>query len=174
MFSFFSWGGGKLSRKLVPVCLALCLLWAVLAGCDTGIVGGNENIPGTLPAGLISNNWTSTGGDGYEITATTIKYYYGTQGSPDFYYEGTIRSVTNFTVSSGVIIFEYTDGTYVNLANPFTATYYRDLSANSVQLADAYDQVNPPTETATLQEAITKFTVHTVGDFVEYWGSYSK
>jgi len=162
--------------------LALGLLWAVLAGCDTGIVGGEDtNNPGTLPTGLISNNWTSTGGDGYEITGTTLKYYYSTPDDPYYmFYEGTIHSVTNFNTSSGVIIVEYTDGTYYDPdSNHFNATYYRDLSANSVQLAEAWDLSTSPASnagTATLEEAKTKFTMGNEGNFVD-WGnvlSYTK
>jgi len=183
MFSFFSWRVDKvhelhgLSRKIVPVCLALCLLWAVVAGCDSGTVGGDDGINVPEAPSALRGSWAASYGDHYEITATTLTYHSESEPTDQYYYcdEGTIRSVIIFDSTSGVIIVEYTASEYGDPAKPFNATYYRNLTATTVEMGTAVTLSDySPSGTATLAEAETKFTLGNAGDFIGQWGSYTK
>jgi len=185
MFLFFSLGRGKLLlKRLLPVCLTLGLLWPVLAGCSMGGEDYSPNKPGTLPEGLVGI-WASDYGDSYTITAGTpategaagipagLKYDDGGYG---FGYDASVEFVSNYTDFFGVIIVKLPDGL-------FNATYYMNLITEkpeeqikgAVRLADAVnldDYSSPATET--LEEAIRKFTLGRMGNFVSEWGDYTK
>jgi len=178
MFSFFSWRrGNSLLKGLLPVCLALSLLWAAFAACDTGTVGEDDGIDVPEAPPELRGSWTALYGDHYEITATTFEYH--SEGGPlnEWYYldKGTIRSVIMFDSTSGVIIVEYTASAFGDPTKPFNATYYRNLTANAVEMGTATTLLDySPSGTATLAEAEVKFTLGSAGDFIAQWGSYTK
>jgi hypothetical protein len=124
--------------------------------------------------------------EGYDIGATTLAYNDGdtTQGW-DMDYAGTIRHVKRFNDAAGVIIIEYTPegwpkyteeghtvSAYVGkpIPGPFFGIYYSDLGDDSVKMANSTtlnsDPPYKPPETATLKEAIEKFTEQNRGQFV--------
>jgi hypothetical protein len=160
---------GRASVLLIPVFLVLCLCLGagLFTGCDTGATPPLE-IPGNI-APLVGY-WDSGTGDGYIITAATLEYY----GYTDARFTSKVREVINFDASSGVIIVEYTTTPigvgYVPTDN-FLGIYYRNLTANSVKLANSYTVANwlTPVETATLDQALAKFTLANVDLFVNNW-----
>jgi hypothetical protein len=154
------------------------LLAAVLAlsGCDLyGTVGGDDtNIPGGLPLQL-QGEWLSFSygnpSDSYTITGTEITYDDGSGGAWNMGYTGTIRFVSNYSSSSGLIVIEYTvRPTYAGYnGNDFFAIYYRHLTTNTMQMANT-TILGPNTcpDTATLDEAVKKFTRMTMGNYVDW------
>ncbi|MDR0654736.1 MAG: fibronectin type III domain-containing protein [Treponema sp.] len=138
----------------------------------------------------LSGVWDSGySGDVYTVTGTTL--YYDNVG-------GTIRYVNNFDASSGVIIIEYTEegkAKYYDAyeSTPpyapippaydppgyFQAVYYKEFSTGtSVKMGSAFDASRSghlaAPETATLAEAITKFTLARESDFISLYGAYTK
>jgi hypothetical protein len=166
------------SKKFLPVSLASLLFAAalVLSGCDLyGTVGGDDtNIAGALPY-LLPGKWLSYSygnpSDSYTITDTEITYDDGSGGAWSMGYTGTIRFVSNYSSSSGVIIIEYTrPPTYDGYnGNDFFAIYYRNLTANTMQMANA-TILGPNTcpDTATLDEAVRKFTRMQMGNYINW------
>ncbi|MDR1399242.1 MAG: hypothetical protein LBJ41_04905 [Treponema sp.] len=168
-----------MARKFGFLFLGVCLVIGALGfmGCDTG----NEE------TGILTGIWSS-GTDGYVITTTTLEYKgYKDATHPewsDYSFTGTIKNNPDFTQKAGVIIVEYTDkpiyGTYNNdyteltsgaaPTNSFMGIYWRDLTANSVLLANAYDQTDQETEQATLVAANTKFTLANADTLVTWAG----
>ena len=171
-------------RGIFALIVVSCLFTALLfTGCKT------DEDPGLgyeLDSGLIGT-WTDpAAGDGYTITATYLSYGYGA----DFIsYAGTIRAVTTFPNSAGVIIFEYDAGhkptyyveydpvTYEPIGDPlplkgnFIGVYYKELKpGESVQMGTAYAEGGA--EELTLDAAIKAFTVHKEGDYMTYYGTY--
>ena len=154
------------------------LLLLLLASCELyGKVGGDYvNIQGGLPA-LLQGEWTytppgsSVPSEKYVIEGDTIQYGYG-GGESDTNYKGDIRFVSNYSADSGIIIIEYTERPYYPgyNGNSFFGIYYRNLKSNTVQLANSIepDLVSAP-DTATLEEAIGKFTRLKMGIYVD-WG----
>jgi len=132
MFSF-------ISTQRVKKCFFMSFVFVLLAffliGCDSN--GDNATSGGSVPDGLVGK-WASF--DTYEISKTTINYFMpGSEWEgvvyPDTEFKGAIRSVSNFNNTSGVIIWQYIEGA-PDPSKPFTATYYRNLTAISVQLAN--------------------------------------
>ena len=154
------------------------LLLLFFAGCDLyGKIGEDDtNIAGALPE-LLRGEWvytqpgSSTPAERYVIDANTVQYGYG-GGESDTNYRGNIRFVSNYSASSGVIIIEYSEmPSYQGYnGNLFSGIYYRNLKAGTVQLANAIDLAGfGSADTATLAEAIGKFTRRKMGKYVD-WG----
>ncbi|MCL2175166.1 MAG: hypothetical protein FWB73_03880 [Treponema sp.] len=175
------------SRFLI---LTLLFLTLILSCCEPyGKIGGSdENIQGALPP-LLRGEWVfiqpglSTPAERYLIEENTIHYGYGSSSEgrtendgaeSEFDFKGTIHFVSNFSSNSGVIIIEYFDSHHPSYAgyngNLFFAVYYRNLKNDTVQLANAINlaDLSAP-DTATLEEAIAKFTRMKMGSFVD-WG----
>ena len=167
----------------LKVILLNFLLLLFLSNCELyGKVGGADiNFQGALPE-LLRGEWvyiqpgSSAPAERYIIEANTIEYGYGSssEGSTesDTNYKGTIRFVSNYSTDSGVIIIEYTERPHYALynGNSFFGIYYRNLKRDTVQLANAInpDHQSAP-DTATLEEAIEKFTRLNMGSYVD-WG----
>jgi hypothetical protein len=150
----------------------------LFSGCDLyGKVGGDDtNIQGALPD-LLRGEWAYTppGSDipseAYRISGDTISYGYGSGSSPTDY-TGTIRFVSNYSSDSGLIIIEYASPPSYTLYNglSFFAIYYRNLRPDTVQLANAINLADySAPDTATLEEAVRKFTRMRMGNYVD-WG----
>lgn len=154
----------------------------LLAGCDLyGKIGtDDQNIQGALPA-LLRGEWVyiqpglHTPAERYIIEENTIQYGYGgnDDGGSEYDFKGHIRFVSNYNNSSGVIIIEYIETERPSYAayngNSFFGIYYRNLKTNTVQLANAInltDFTSP--DTATLEEAIEKFTRLRMGIYVDW------
>jgi len=174
------------SRFLI---LLLLFLTLILSCCEPyGKIGGSdENIQGALPP-LLRGEWVfiqpglTTPAERYLIEENTIQYGYGSSSEggtendgaeSEFDFKGNIHFVSNFSSNSGVIIIEYFDTHRPRYAgyngNSYFAVYYRNLKNNTVQLANAINLVdlNAP-ETATLEEAIKKFTRLGMSGFVDW------
>jgi hypothetical protein len=112
--------------------------------------------------------WDSGTGDDYIITENTLTYngYYSS-----FSFAGNIKAVIPANQFKGVIIVEYTTPP-TGVSNNFMGIYYQNFyptdQTPNVQLANAYD-ASETTETATLSEALVKFTNGAVEDYVT-WG----
>jgi hypothetical protein len=170
------------ARRLLP---AFFLLGAILllSGCGLyGAVGGDDaNIPGSLPF-LLRGEWAyiqpgnAVPAERYLITDTapdpTIEYGYGGGISP-FDYGGTIVFVSNYNADSGVIIVKYAPGKKPSYPlyndGDFGAVYYRNLTGDSVQLANAINlsDMSAP-DTASQEEAVEKFTRMMRGSYVDW------
>ena len=174
MSSFLS----SFPKKFLNAVFVLVLLAAVLVSCDSNIAD-DTNDEGTLPEGLIAT-WSSIWGDGYRIGKTDFQY---TSDYGDAY-AGTIEFVSNYSNNSGVIIIKYstppanliygTEQPFYN-GNDYTAVYYRNLTNAEVDLARAINLIDfSSVDTATLNEAKSKFTRGKMGDYVGAWGSYNR
>ncbi|MDR0376338.1 MAG: hypothetical protein LBH70_00930 [Spirochaetaceae bacterium] len=151
----------------------------LLSSCELyGTVGGDvANIAGALPQ-LLQGEWayippgSEIASETYTITAETIEYG-GNSGGDDIGtgFTGTIRFVSNYSSGSGVIIIEYTEKPAYDKYNglDFFGIYYRNLEAGSVQLANAttFPDYSAP-DTATLDEAVAKFTRMEMGRYVDW------
>jgi hypothetical protein len=142
-----------------------------------GKVGGDDtNIEGALPYRL-QGEWayippgSERASEVYTITADTIRYGYAGDNNIGTNFKGNIRFVSNFSGDSGVIIIEYTEKPSYALYNglPFFAIYYRNLNAGWVQLANAINpDLQSAPDTASLEEAVAKFTRMTMGNYVNW------
>ena len=152
----------------------------LLTGCNLyGKIGADdENIQGVLPA-LLRGEWvyiqpgSGAPAERYFIDEDTIQYGYG-GGESEYDFKGDIRFVSNYSGSSGIIIIEYIDAERPGYAgyngNSFFGIYYRNLKSSTVQLANAINLVGlDAPDTATLEEAIAKFTRFKMGSYVD-WG----
>lgn len=150
----------------------------LLAGCELyGKVGGDDmNLQGALPE-LLRGEWVYTPpgsvvpSERYIIDQNTIQYGYG-GGESETNYKGNIRFVSNYSSDSGIIIIEYTERPYYPKynGNSFAGIYYRNLANNTVQLANAINLTDSSApDTATLEEAVGKFTRFATGNYVD-WG----
>ena len=175
-------------KRLVMVLLVV----SFLAGCDLyGKIGGEDtNIQGALPP-LLHGTWIfpSSGNisesyiidnaavidNGAVIANGTVQYDGGASGNGTSY-KGSIVFVSNYSSTSGVIIIKYTEApAYSNAygiynGNPFFGIYYRNLKNNTVQLANSTnlgDNSGSP-DTATLDEAIAKFTRLNMVNYVDW------
>ena len=163
MFSFFS--TLKVKRVLFAG-LVLVLLAGFLGACSTDV--DDESTTG-LPNALLGK-WVASYGDFYEITSSggteTLKN--DGDGTGQYIKEGTIRDVTNFNSKSGVIIVEYSTG-YTNPARKFGAVYYLDRTSKTVSFNSAWDATaaDYDANTATLEQAIAKFTQANMGNYVD-------
>ena len=179
MFSFLA---VQKTKRFFFASLVFVLLTGFFTGCGTD--SDNGAVDNLLPNGLLGR-WVDPGfGDGYEITRDSgeeriIQFF------PDMEWEGEVfpgsisggivRHVNVFTAAAGFIIFEHTIGDIPDPNRRFGAVAYRNLIAASVEMATAwYPAVDgaPPALAlaATLEEAIAKFTVDTVGDYIAFWG----
>jgi hypothetical protein len=173
-----------MNRKFPALLSYAFFVFAVIIlfpGCELyGTVGGDAiNIEGGLPS-LLQGEWayipTTSGApsDGYIIAADgAIEYVYlGTTGvSMGMDFKGTIEFVSNYSSDSGLIIIKYTvKPTYPGYNDKdYFAIYYRNLKANSVQLANTTTfPAYICSDTATLEEAKAKFTRMTVGNYVNW------
>jgi hypothetical protein len=172
MFSFQQ--KKSLKRALLAI-LVFGLLAAFLAGCK--IIGELDiNIPGTLPDGLVGE-WFAVdegyGSDGFIITKTgsTITLEYDGGGPYGLDYTGTIRFVSNYDTKSGVIIIEYeTPPDYgYESGKEFHAIYYLDFKPEtSVELNNTANSSEPyNADTATLIEAVSKFSKGNMGNYMD-------
>ena len=174
--------GSRRSAKFLCFFVAIGFL-LLLAGCELyGKVGGNDtNIQGALPE-LLKGEWiyiqpgASVPAERYIFEGNTIQYGYGASSEggaeSEFDYKGDICFVSNYSADSGIVIIEYTEPPYYtgHNGNSFFGIYYRNLKRDTVQLANAInpDHSTAP-DTATLDEAIEKFTRLKMGNYVD-WG----
>ena len=151
------------------------LLVLFFAGCNLyGKVGEDDVTQGALPE-LLRGEWVyiqpglSVPAERFTIEGDIIQYDDYSGG--DFSYKGKIELVSNFNEDSGVIIIQYTNPPSYPLynGNSFFGIYYRNLGSNSVQLANSINPDYSAPDTATLEEAIQKFTLFNMGDYVN-WG----
>jgi hypothetical protein len=111
--------------------------------------------------------------DGYTIDTSMLSY--DDRYSP---FTGTIKNSPDFSAQSGVIIIEYVEPSSDSQAGYFTAVYWRELTEDSVLLANALDLDTSTLDkwdtlqTTSLEEAQNKFTIAKVNDFVSVWGAY--
>jgi len=180
VFSFFSQNKSK-SKHFLFVALIFILVTAFLASCDTGS-GTANTADDRVPDGLLGRWADPRFLDGYEITRgsgnDTLTIF-----RPDMEWEGEIfpgsisvgnsRSVTPVNDTAGVIIFRYSSNAPVP-ARPFSAVYYETLiPGTSVRMATVIVLGSlENADTATLREAIEKFTVDTQGNFIQTFGTY--
>ncbi|MDR2602781.1 MAG: hypothetical protein LBC53_10105 [Spirochaetaceae bacterium] len=138
---------------------------------------------------LLIGKWRSLpyeNAEGYNISETLFEYQDGQEpGVWDISYKGVVRYVKSFDSKSGVIIIEYTGGGWPRyteeghtisawvgtpIPGPFFGVYYSNLVEDSVTLANSttLDSIPPykPPETASLEEAIAKFTLENRSRFV--------
>jgi hypothetical protein len=109
---------------------------------------------------------------------------HGGWGDTRYRYIGIVKAVNIFTDRTGAVIIHYLDKCSPTWDSDFTGTppmsyfgvYYRILSQDTVQMANAVDlaslnagRAKYYTETATLQEAIEKNTAENDGKFIS-WG----
>jgi len=155
------------------------VLLALLSGCDIyGRVGIDDtNTPGTLPE-LLLGQWVfpaaGAPSERYIITESTVHYIDGAGGGM-FGFKGDIVFVSNFSSTSGIIIIRYRENHYPQYwghnGNSYFGIFYRNLGRYSVQLANATEITDgfAAPDTATLEEAISKFTRGRMGRYVD-WG----
>ena len=175
MSSFLS----SFPKKVLNAFFILVFMAAILS-CDTNgsTTNDNSNVPGSLPASL-QGEWgfippgSSEPADLYIIDSTTLHYVYDDPEWGSYGYQGNILFVSNYSSSSGIIIIEYTNGAS-DPSKPFAGIYYRNLTSNTVQLANAINPDYSSPDTATLSEAKEKFTQNSIGNYVAMWGTYTK
>jgi hypothetical protein len=191
MFLQNSFFPGSLRRIMARSVFILILSVIFLMGCDTD---PDDFVDDHKLNSKLIGTWTSNGMDKYVIDQGTLTYY-GWMGSID--YSGTIEYVSNFTSkkNSGVIIikynadnklvwYDYDPETWEETPKPeqpegdYYGIYFSKLTANSVELSSTSDQKNNygPSETVTLEQAKKRFTVHSMGDWINtgYITAYSK
>jgi hypothetical protein len=191
MFLFHSLHHGSFRRRParnVFAFVALSFLFTALlfTGCQDGGGGTLPKNDNKLDSNLIGT-WTDPQfSDGYTITATHLTY---ADWQGEISYAGSIRYATSFSNTAGVIIIEYdadhkakyyTDfdddwnpiGDPLPLEGDFLGIYYQNLkSGESVQISGAIDPITYlGVEAATLNAAISKFTVDAANDYVSMWG----
>jgi len=174
LFRFFA---RNVFAPAVLFCLSMALLFT---GCkpDDDFIDDHK-----LNSKLIET-WMSTY-DSYDITSTKLTYDDGFGGG----YAGTIKYVSNFTETAGVIIIEYDAAhrpTYydsfenygdpahiVELKGNFIGIYYKALKPGvSVSMGVAYGDGGA--EEATLDAAKKAFTMGNEGKYITTgYGDYS-
>jgi hypothetical protein len=187
MFSNKTLRPGSLSRiahSAFALFVMFCLSAALFTSCSTG---GDSDLGDELDTNLIGT-WTSEYSDGYTITEDHLSYGYGAEYIE---YAGTIKYVSNFTSTAGVIIIEYDANhkpiyyagydpdTYEPIGDPlplkgnFVGVYYKSLKpGESVQMGTAYGDGGA--EVASLNAAIAAFTMGNEGTYMTYYGTYTK
>jgi len=159
-----------------PVFITFCYA-LLITGCDLyGKTGSdNENIQGALPA-MLRGEWVfippglNIPAERYLIEENTFQYGYGLLES-EYDFKGDIRFVSNYSEDSGVIIIEYIDKPNYpgHNGNSFLGIYYRNLKNSTVQLANAVNLTDySAPDTASLDEAIKKFTRFNMGSYVDW------
>jgi hypothetical protein len=173
--------GRKELRKALSLCfvMAIALCCTLFLSCEQE--ADDEYFDGHKIGGLFGTWTDQIAGDTYIITEDTLSYDSGY----DPVVVGTIRYVSNFSDTSGVIIIKYTEAgkpQYYNydenwevIGDPydppgmFQAVYYTDLGAASLKMSSAYKAGGP--EAVSFDAAITTFCKESaVGNFVGQWG----
>jgi len=179
MFSFFS---PRKVKTFFFASLILLLLTGFFTGCgsssDDTVTGDNA-----LPNRLLGR-WVDPGaGDIYELTRYSgtervirVTPDFGEPGDANFWpgltYGGIVRHVIMITNTAGIIIFEHT-GYIPNPSLRFGAVGFLGLTANSVQMSTAWEQIAGSWDralAATLEDAKEKFTADTIGNYIGIWG----
>jgi hypothetical protein len=164
----------------------LCLLLGALmfSACDTNSGGDTPSIIGEWKY----NFTTGSGYERYSITEGSLTKYedWGTGSGESAAFSGSIEYIDEFTSDAGVIIIKYTLGKekqwmdWSDIDNPtpvartgdYYGIYYRDLTNESVTLADTSDMAHSsgsgPTETQSLEAAKAKFTKNNVTNLVNW------
>jgi hypothetical protein len=179
LFRFFA-------RKTFAFAVLFCLSAALLiTGCKEDAGGSGDPVDDHKLNSNLIGTWSSPYDDEYVITANKITYDDGGYGGGS---AGTIRYVSNFTSSAGVIIIEYDadhkasyyeyDDSYniigsLPLKGDFIGVYYKNLKPGvSVSLGGAY--IYGGAEEATLDDAKKAFTAGNEGKYIMYYGEYTK
>ncbi|MDR1250636.1 MAG: hypothetical protein LBK62_00560 [Treponema sp.] len=174
------------TRRRIALAVLLCLAPVLLflscpmeggtggGGGDGGGSGGGDTPPslfGTWLGVVLPENTPDT----YGISAATLEYD-DNSAAYHFEYAGDIKKITAFTSSAGVIILQYTSvDPSQGTAGDFFGVYYRELSAGTVKMANAYDLTNQEYPSAdSLEQAQTQFTVGNAGKYVSVWGAYKR
>ncbi|QQO10145.1 hypothetical protein [Breznakiella homolactica] len=159
--------------KKLPALLFVLLLAAGLSfftACDNGTTSEGATLIGSWQAngsyGEEGNKTSFT--EVYTITNDTLTYSYEEGSVWDYTFTGSIKNNPDFTNDYGVIIIEYLAPSDPSLK--FSGTYWRGLTETSVSMANAanLDNYREPVETATLEEALAKFTIDNIDDFVNW------
>ncbi|MDR2803000.1 MAG: hypothetical protein LBB22_01760 [Treponema sp.] len=165
-----------------------------LDGYHIGLI---KNLAGDLASKLPVDfpNYKRSLKDGYTIKDTDYYIYYddlGGYGGTRYGFLGVVRAVNLFPDSAGnkaagAVIFEYMNGCYPNWTDlskkPFMAVYYRIIDHNHIQMANPIDLAKLAdynedeslgtavyaVETATLNEAVNKFTAAKDQEYIN-WG----
>ena len=90
-----------------------------------------------------------------------------------FPFAGEIVHVVNFSKTSGVLIIKYDEGKEQPTTPPdnyFYGIYFRNLTDNSVIFSNTSDMKNDwgPSETATKEEAINRFKLDNMTDWISF------
>jgi len=173
----FSFQLNEKGKRFVFTALVLVLLSAFLVSCDKE------------PKANLNGTWNYTSGNySYDIkintTAKTIEY--GTN------YKGNIVNSPNYEDASGVIIIEFTyyyetvyggppeyavisSGETTKYNGKYGAMYWKDLTLDSVYLADAYESSTHAMRDS-LAQAQADFTLSKVGNYINwsYISPYTK
>ena len=177
----------KSRRRIARAALAglLCLASAFLflscpmegstgGGGGDGGGGGGGNTPtlyGTWQGVVKPTNTPDT----YTISATELRY---DDNSPayNFEYKGSITKIVTFDNASGVIIIQYTEvPASQGTVGGYFGVYYRDLSAGTVKMANAYDlSQNAYPSAASSGDADKMFTEGNAGKYVSVYGTYKR
>jgi hypothetical protein len=187
---FASVGKRPLVSRVVSLFFMLCLVVGVafFTGCDTD--GDDEFVDDNQLKSSLVGTWKyafpdNAGYESYSISNTsTLTKTEDWGGGPNVAFSGIIVHVSNFSDTAGVIIIKYESGkekqwysydsnynaTLIPRTGDFYGIYFTDLTASTVKLADTADTSHNygPTETATLNQAISKFTAGAVGNFVDW------
>jgi len=161
----------------IVFCLSMTLLFTGCKMDDDELIDDHK-----LNSALIGTWADSTGGDGYTITADHLSYNSGYSND----YAGTIKYISNFSATAGVIIIEYdtdskplyfdwtqTPPTPLPLRGDFIGIYYHSLRPGiSVRMGGAYE--GGGAEKASLDAAIKAFTMGNEGTYMTFYGTYSK
>ncbi len=171
-----------LRRSVFTLTVLFCLSSALLIGCkmddDDKFVDDHK-----LNNKLIGTWADTNSGDSYIITGDHLTYQFGTTIN----YAGTIEYVSNFSDSAGVIIIKYDaehrsiyyaddhygDPDYIlDLKGDYLGVYFKELTPGSVQIGGVYAAGGA--EEATLNDAKAAFTSGNEGDYMSWYGTYTK
>ena len=152
MFSFFYLSRVKCLMGIVGLVLVMAL-----GACSSDTSADNDV--------SLKGQWDSEW-DGYIINDTTLEFI----DDFGFAYKGDIKHINEFSSNSGVVIIKYTQFPSGNdQSKPYTAVYYRNLTTGTVQLANVINLgVFTSADTETLEEALAKFTLGQMGNFVDW------
>ena len=176
------------SRSVFALCVLVCLSAALLlTGCpidddefyDDGLLN-----PGLIGVWKFEYSFVDKDGilwEGYELYTITETHHFTFKGEFSSW-GGKIMHVSNFSSTDGVIIIKYDPDNkqqWINwdtmeditpVGRDYYGIYFRNLTANSVVLGNTSDQANNygPSETATLEEAIQRFTLDNMSDWIDF------
>lgn len=128
--------------------------------------------------GSLLGTWVTDYGDGYIITETTVTYddgeFYESDWGTGGIYGWTAKILEKSDSSSGYIQVQYTsveEGLNNELLGKFITIHFKNLTENSIQLANAYKATGLP-YAETLEQAKTEFTVE--NSYFDRHGEYVK